>query len=193
MVTDMGNTTFDESATLTELGPEQLRVLNTLVIVDNLPMFMIFKSVLEELGIRNVVHGRTAQVSLQVLMTEPIDLVIVDDYSPVDGVKFLNVLRRGSDKLPHAVPVMFVTARAEKERILAARDAGASEIMLKPFTAAQLKARLTTTVHKPRAFVESKVYVGPDRRRRNDGDKAVERRGSGSAERKQLENPFVLD
>jgi DNA-binding response OmpR family regulator len=192
----MSDQPIDESATLTELGPDQLRVLNTLVIVDNLPMFMIFKTVLEDLGIRKVIHGRTAQVAVQTLMTEPVDLVIIDDYAPVDGVKFLNVLRKGNNKLPHAIPVMFVTVRAERDRILEARDAGASEIMLKPFTAAQLKARLTTTVHKPRAFVESQVYVGPDRRRRADDGKATDRRASDRGERsdrRQMENPFVLD
>ena len=190
----MGENAFDESATLTELGPDQIRVLNTLVIVDNLPMFQIFRGVLEELGIHNVTHGRSAQVAIQALMTEPIDLVIVDDYAPLDGVKFLNLLRKGSNKLPNAVPVMFVTARAERDRIMAARDAGASEIMLKPFTAAQLLARLTTTVKKPRSFVESSAYVGPDRRRRADDGASVERRSNErGSDRRQMVNPVVLD
>ncbi len=173
----MAEKSGDETATLTELGPDQLRVLNTLVIVDNLPMLGIFRTVLGELGIRNVVHGRNAQEVVRTLVSEPIDLIIVDDYAPLDGVKFLKLLRTGSNKLPHAVPVMFVTAVAERERIVAARDAGANEIMLKPFTAAQLRARLETTVKKPREFVEAAAYVGPDRRRRRDDNTSVERRG----------------
>lgn len=172
----MSETGIDESATLSELGPDQLRVLNTLVIVDNLPMFAIFQTVLEGLGIRNVVHQRTTQGVVETLLSQPIDLVIVDDLSPLDGVKFLTALRKGTGKLPNAVPVMFVTAVAERERIVAARDAGANEIMLKPFTAAQLRARLETTVKKPRTFVESNAYTGPDRRRRRDDGAAVERR-----------------
>ena len=156
-------------------------------------MFAIFRQVLEGLGIRNVVHGRNARASVETLMTEPIDLVIIDDLMPVDGVKFLTLLRKGSQKLPHAVPVMFVTARAERERILAARDAGASEIMLKPFTALQLRARLETTVQKPREFVESSAYVGPDRRRRSDDGAALERRSTERGDRRHLVNPLVLD
>lgn len=189
----MGTHPTGESATLTELGPDQLRVLNTLVVVENLPMFTIIRQVLQGLGIRNVVHGRNVKVSLETLMTQPIDLVIIDDLMPVDGVKFLNLLRKGSQKLPHAVPVMFVTARAERERILAARDAGASEIMLKPFTALQLRARLETTVQKPREFVESSAYVGPDRRRRSDDGANVERRSTQRGDRRQMNNPAVLD
>jgi DNA-binding response OmpR family regulator len=169
----MSGTMVDETATLTELGPDQLRVLNTLIIVDNLPMLGIFRTVLNELGIQNVRHGKTAQEVVATLMSEPIDLVIIDDLSPLDGVKFLNTLRRGNTKLPNAVPVMFVTAVAERDRIIAARDAGANEIMLKPFSAAQLKARLEKTVKRPREFVEAKAYVGPDRRRR-DADAPVQ-------------------
>ncbi|MDR3498851.1 MAG: response regulator [Parvibaculum sp.] len=168
----MSATKVDETATLTELGPEQLRVLNTLIIVDNLPMLGIFRNVLNELGIQNVRHGKTAQEVVSILMSEPIDLIVIDDLAPLDGVKFLNTLRRGNTKLPNAVPVMFVTAVAERDRIIAARDAGANEIMLKPFSAAQLKARLEKTVKRPREFVEAKAYVGPDRRRR-DGDTPV--------------------
>jgi DNA-binding response OmpR family regulator len=191
----MGKTTNDESETLTELGPDQLRVLNTLVIVDNMPMFAIFRTVLENLGIRSVIHGKTTQSVVECLMKDPIDLVIIDDLAPLDGVKFLNFLRKGSDKLPNAVPVMFVTARAERERIVAARDAGASEVMLKPFTAAQLMARLQTTVKKPRTFVESNAYVGPDRRRRRTDDAPVERRSSEreSEDRRKSTDQVFLD
>lgn len=190
----MGTQIHDESDTLTELGPEQLRILNTLVIVDNMPMFTIFRTVLEDLGLRRVVHGKTTEGIVKTLMSEPVDLIIIDDMSPLDGVKFLKFLRKGSKKLPNALPVMFVTARAEKERILAARDAGASEIMLKPFTAAQLKARLTTTVQKPRSFVESDTYVGPDRRRRRDDGTAFERRSNErGSDRRQMVDPLVLD
>lgn len=184
----------DEAKTLTELGPDQLRVLNTLVIVDNMPMFTIFRTVLEDLGIRNVVHGKSSQSVVECLMSEPIDLIIIDDMAPLDGVKFLKFLRTGNNKLPNALPVMFVTARAERERIMAARDAGASEIMLKPFTAAQLTARLETTVKKPRSFVESKAYVGPDRRRRQADGVGAERRSPENSEApRQMKNPVLLD
>lgn len=192
----MRKTDIDESATLSELGPDQLRVLNTLVIVDNLPMFAIFQTVLEALGIRNVVHQRTTQGVVETLLSQPIDLVIIDDLSPLDGVKFLTTLRKGTGKLPNAVPVMFVTAIAERERIVAARDAGANEIMLKPFTATQLRARLETTVKKPRTFVESDAYIGPDRRRRRDDGTATERRGKNRgdrSDRRDFKNPTPLD
>ncbi len=196
MASKLGETNTDESATLSELGPDQLRVLNTLVIVDNLSMFAIFQTVLEGLGIRNVVHQRTTQGVVETLLSQPIDLVVIDDLSPLDGVKFLATLRKGTGKLPNAVPVMFVTAVAERERIVAARDAGANEVMLKSFIAAQLRARLETTVKKPRTFVESNAYISPDRRRRRDDGTAAERRGKNRGDhrdRRESKDPALRD
>lgn len=172
----MAPSPVDETATLPKLGKEHIRILNTLVIVDNLPMLGIFRSVLGDLGIQNVRHGRNAREVVSLLMAEPIDLVVIDDHAPLDGVKFLTTLRRGSDKLPNAVPVIFITAIAERERIVAARDAGANEILIKPFTPVQLKTRLENSLFKPREFVEAAAYVGPDRRRRRDDGAATDRR-----------------
>lgn len=160
------------------LPQDLMRILNTLVIVDNLPMLGIFRSVLSDLGMQNVRHGRTAQEVVAILMGEPIDLVVIDDYAPLDGVAFLQTLRRGNTKLPNAVPVIFITGVANRERVVSARDAGANEILIKPFTAVQLRARLETSLKKPRTFVEAKAYVGPDRRRRRDDDTAMDRRSS---------------
>jgi len=166
----------DETATLPKLEKEHIRILNTLVIVDNLPMLGIFRSVLADLGIQNVRHGRNAQEVVSALMNEAIDLVVIDDHAPLDGVKFLKTLRRGSEKLPNAVPVIFITALAERERVVAARDAGANEILIKPFTPIQLKTRLENSLFKPREFVEASAYVGPDRRRRREDGSEIHRR-----------------
>jgi DNA-binding response OmpR family regulator len=180
----MRKSSVDETATLTKLDPSFFRIMNTLVVVDNLPMLGIFRTILKEIGITNAQQGRTAKEALTLLATTPIDLVIIDDFSPVDGVTFLNVLRRGGEgTLPNAMPVIFVTAVADRERILAARDAGATEILLKPFSAVQLRTRIESALTKPREFVEAKSYVGPDRRRRRDDGTAAERRGTAADRR----------
>ena len=53
-------------------------------------------------------------------------------------------------------------------RVLAARDAGASEILAKPLTIKGLLDRLIAAVDRPRPFVRATTYAGPDRRRRTD-------------------------
>lgn len=181
----MASVPTDETATLPKLEKEHIRILNTLVIVDNLPMLGIFRSVLSDFGIQNVRHGRNTREVVSLLMSESIDLVVIDDRAPLDGVKFLRTLRRGSGGLPNAVPVIFITAIAERERIVAARDAGANEILIKPFTSIQLKTRLGNSLFKPREFVEASAYVGPDRRRRRDDADADRRSDDRGGDRRQ--------
>jgi two-component system chemotaxis response regulator CheY len=57
-----------------------------------------------------------------------------------------------------------------------ARDAGATEILAKPCTPKAIYARLAAIVERPRPFVKSPSYAGPDRRRRIDTDIPRERR-----------------
>lgn len=179
---------LDDNAALPQ---DFLKILNTLIIVDNLSMLGIFRNVLNDMGMKNVRHARTAQEVVSVLMNEAIDLIVIDDYAPLDGVSFLKTLRRGNTKFPNTIPVMFITGVAERERILAARDAGANEILIKPFTATQLRARLETSLRKPRDFVEATTYVGPDRRRRRDDASPMDRRSSdrGSDRRRKEGTP----
>jgi two-component system chemotaxis response regulator CheY len=58
-----------------------------------------------------------------------------------------------------------LTGHSEKKRVMAARDAGITEIMVKPISAKALYQRILNVVANPRAFIRTKSYFGPDRRR----------------------------
>ncbi len=62
-----------------------------------------------------------------------------------------------------------------------ARDAGMSELFLKPFTVETVRSRVVSVLAKPRAFVETPVYFGPDRRRRGAGFDGNDRRRINAA------------
>ena len=50
------------------------------------------------------------------------------------------------------------------------REAGATELLAKPFSVQALRDRLAAVFQKPRPFVVAQAFKGPDRRRRdNDG------------------------
>jgi hypothetical protein len=48
---------------------------------------------------------------------------------------------------------------------MVARDAGITEFLAKPISAKSLYDRILNVVLKPRPFVKTKTYFGPDRRR----------------------------
>lgn len=87
----------------------------------------------------------------------------------VDGLDFTRRLRRSTFACRFA-PVIVVTGRATAAGILAARDAGVHEFLVKPFTTKDLLRRLEAVTLRDRDWVEAVGYVGPDRRRFNSGD-----------------------
>ena len=103
----------------------------------------------------------------------PADLAIVDFHmSPIDGVEFTRLVRQASDSPNPFLPIIMLTGYAERSRVEEARDAGVTEFIVKPVTAKAVLSRLQNVIYKPRPFVQTKTYFGPDRRRRADNDYA---------------------
>lgn len=82
----------------------------------------------------------------------------------LDGVAFTRKLRR-SELACRQAPVILVAHGATTEHRLAARDAGAHELLHRPFTLKDLTRRVEAAALFPRDWVEAVDYVGPDRRR----------------------------
>jgi DNA-binding response OmpR family regulator len=76
-----------------------------------------------------------------------------------------------------------LTGHSEKRRVVAARDAGVTEFLVKPLSARALYERIVNVVVNPRPFVRTKTYFGPDRRRNlNPSYVGPERRRGGPAD-----------
>ena len=71
-----------------------------------------------------------------------------------------------------------MTGHTEHARIAEIRDAGVTEILAKPFSGDLLHERLISALSKPRSFVQSGDYFGPDRRRRTPIEDLVQERRS---------------
>jgi DNA-binding response OmpR family regulator len=96
------------------------------------------------------------------------DFVVTDlSMEPVDGVEFTRRVRQSKDSPNAYLPIIMVTGHTERPRIMAARDAGVTEILAKPINAQSLMLRIAEVVGKPRPFVRAGDYFGPDRRRHN--------------------------
>ncbi|WP_106251396.1 response regulator transcription factor [Allonocardiopsis opalescens] len=82
-------------------------------------------------GLRDAVDGRP-------------DLVVLDLGLPdLDGLEMLRMLRAVS-----RVPVIVATARDDEREIVRALDAGADDYVVKPFSAAQLDARVRAVLRR---------------------------------------------
>lgn len=100
----------------------------------------------------------TAMEGLQAAVSLSPDLVVLDLGLPdVDGAELLRMLRAVS-----AVPVIVATARGDDESVVRLLDAGADDYLVKPYSTAQLAARVRAVLR--RAEVEAggsdEVVVG---------------------------------
>jgi DNA-binding response OmpR family regulator len=76
------------------------------------------------------------------------------------------------------VPIIMVTGHGERHYIETARDAGITELLRKPVSPRDLYARIVEVVERPRAFVKSQIFIGPDRRRKRLHGEYKQRRRS---------------
>ena len=141
--------------------------LKALIVEDNAHMRSLLRALLNSVGIKDIAEAPHGVSALQILRERKSDLVLSDmAMKPMDGLEFTRQVRN-SDSSPNPfVPIIMITGHTEKHRVEAARDAGVTEFLAKPITAANLFARIAEIVERPRAFVRCESYFGPDRRRR---------------------------
>jgi CheY-like chemotaxis protein len=65
------------------------------------------------------------------------------------------------------LPVIALSGRAELSDVMAARDVGINEFVVKPFTIQTIFDRLERVIEFPRNFLVSQNYIGPERRFRS--------------------------
>ena len=143
-----------------------LAALQILLIDDNPHMRTIASAVLKSAGIRKVLEAGDGGTGLQMLRDHAVDLAIVDyNMFPLDGVEFTRLVRNSPDSANPYLPIIMMTGHSGKQRVYAARDAGVTEFLVKPITAKAVLDRIHSVIWKPRPFVKTEGYFGPDRRR----------------------------
>jgi len=115
--------------------------MKILVVDDMSTMRRIVRNILKQLGFGNVEEAENGQEGLQKLQADAYGFVVSDWNMPVMTV--IDMLRaiRADDKLKH-IPVLMVTAEAQKENLVEAIQAGVSNYIVKPFTAETMQEKM---------------------------------------------------
>ena len=144
----------------------KLHTTSVLVVEDNLPMLNLTKSILQTFGIGNVYGAPDGNAGFRMFCQKRPDIVIADwMMSPVDGLELTHSIRTDETSPNKYVPIILMTSVSERDQVLAARDTGITEFLLKPFNARDLYRRLSEIIDRPRPFITSDSFFGPDRRR----------------------------
>jgi two-component system chemotaxis response regulator CheY len=145
--------------------------LSMLVVEDTQPMQKLLISVLEALGIRNVMACNNGQDAYRVFCQYNHDIVLSDwQMTPMDGIGLTRMIRKQPQSPNRMVPIILITGYSAWPRVEEARDAGVTEFLVKPFTAHDLARRVAHVINKPRDFIETQDFFGPDRRRRSSAE-----------------------
>jgi two-component system chemotaxis response regulator CheY len=99
------------------------------------------KNILKQLGFTNLEEAENGQDALNKLRAEPYGFVVSDWNMPVMmGIDLLRSIR-ADEALKH-IPVLMVTAEAQKENLMEAIQAGVSNYIVKPFTAETMQEKI---------------------------------------------------
>lgn len=119
--------------------------INVLVVDDYKSMVRIVRGMLNQLGFVNVDDAPDGAAAMALLKEKKYGLVLSDwNMQPVTGLELLKQVR--AEEKTRATPFVMVTAEAKVENVIAARQAGVNNYVIKPFTLAVLKQKLTSVV-----------------------------------------------
>ena len=114
-----------------------------LVVDDYRTMVRIIRNLLRQLGFVDVDGASDGSAALQMMDAKNYGLVISDwKMAPMTGYELLCKMR--SDNRFSDTPFIMVTTEAKTDHVFAAKTAGASNYILKPFNAATLKSKIET-------------------------------------------------
>lgn len=119
--------------------------MNVLVVDDYKSMVRIVRGMLNQLGFVNVDDAPDGAAAMALLKEKNYGLVLSDwNMQPVTGLELLKQVR--AEEKTRATPFVMVTAEAKVENVIAARQAGVNNYVIKPFTLAVLRQKLTSVI-----------------------------------------------
>ncbi len=179
--------------------PLNLKKISVLVVEDVAPMRALIVSVLSAFGVGTVYEAGDGIRGYELFQAHNPDIVVTDWLMDrMDGLELIKLIRNDKLSVNRLVPVIVITGYSAMQRVMMARDLGATEFLTKPFTGRDLARRINQIVMKPRDFVETDFFFGPDRRRKKAEDYAGPRRREeeGAAGRNEREegkqNPWEI-
>lgn len=119
--------------------------MNVLIVDDYKTMLRIIENLLKQLGFKNVHQAMDGAAALKMLREGSFGLVISDwNMQPMTGLQLLKEVRADDRLKP--LPFIMVTAESKTENVVAAKEAGVNNYIVKPFNAETLKQKIVSVI-----------------------------------------------
>lgn len=145
------------------------------MVVEDFPFISdLMTSALKEMGVSQIFKAENGLRAKDLILnynavqsSSNIDVIILDWLMPeMNGQELLKWIRNHKSDSIKFMPVIICSAYTSQEMVEKVRDLGANEAMVKPVAADKLANRILYVIDRPRPFIKTDTYFGPDRRRR---------------------------
>lgn len=121
--------------------------MRVMVVDDYNTMLRIMRNLLKQLNFTNVEEASDGGAAINLLKEHEGDFgLIISDWNmePMTGIQLLREVR--GDENWKSIPFIMVTAESKSENVIAAKDAGVSNYIVKPFNAETLKNKMVSVL-----------------------------------------------
>jgi two-component system chemotaxis response regulator CheY len=116
-----------------------------LTVDDYKTMLRIIANLLRQLGFQHIDEATDGKMALEKLALTHYDLIISDwNMEPMSGIELLRAVR--AEERLKKLPFIMVTAESKTENVIAAKQAGVTNYIVKPFNAETLKMKLVSAI-----------------------------------------------
>ncbi|HUD50862.1 response regulator [Parvibaculum sp.] len=130
-----------------------LKNLDILIVDDNANMRLLLRTILRSFGLQGVRQARDGTTGLAEIERRIPSLIISDwEMAPMNGADFMRAVRRVGREPSCFVPIVVLTAYASRDIVEAAFDQGATQLLVKPVTPANLLQRINWVLEDDRPF-----------------------------------------
>jgi two-component system chemotaxis response regulator CheY len=120
--------------------------MRVLIVDDYKTMLRIIRNLLKQLGFNNIDEATDGSQALQMLRSGTSYGLVISDWNmePMTGLQLLREVR--ADAALKSLPFIMVTAESKTENVIAAKQAGVSNYIVKPFNAETLKGKMASVL-----------------------------------------------
>jgi two-component system, chemotaxis family, chemotaxis protein CheY len=119
--------------------------MKVLIVDDYNTMLRVLRNLLNQLNFTDITDAGDGAEALGKLREEEFGLVISDwNMEPMTGIELLREMR--ADANLKSIPFIMITAESKSENVIAAKEAGVSNYIVKPFNAETLKSNIVSVL-----------------------------------------------
>lgn len=120
--------------------------MNVLIVDDYKTMLRIIHNLLKQIGFSNIDEATDGSMALDMTKGKNYGLIISDwNMEPMTGLDLLKGVR-STENDNQNVPFIMVTAESKTENVIAAKQAGVNNYIVKPFNAETLKQKIASVL-----------------------------------------------